>query len=61
MPEFARYFLFFDSNVGTPVILITYFISDESTVFLLSIYDKSEQDVITDSELAELLAAVADA
>jgi len=41
--------------------VITYFVSDESTIFLLSIYDKSEQDVITDGELAELLASVADA
>ena len=40
--------------------VITYFISDESIVYLLSIYDKSEQAAITDSELAELLDSIAD-
>ena len=38
--------------------VITYFVSDESIVYLLSIYDKSEQVVLTDGELTELLAAV---
>ena len=40
--------------------VITYFILDESIVYLLSIYDKSEQVTITDSELTELLALVED-
>ena len=38
--------------------VITYFISDESTIFLLSIYDKSEQATITDEELAALLGSL---
>jgi mRNA-degrading endonuclease RelE of RelBE toxin-antitoxin system len=41
--------------------VITYFLSEDSVVFLLSIDDKSEQIMITDSELAELLASIADA
>jgi hypothetical protein len=41
--------------------VITYFVSDESIVFLLSIYDKSEKVTITDGELTELLAAVTQA
>ena len=40
--------------------VITYFVSDESVVFLLSIYDKSEQVTITDGELTELLASIVD-
>jgi len=35
--------------------VITYFYLAEETVFLLSIYDKSEQDSISDSELKALL------
>src|SRR5215469_1929238 len=35
--------------------VITYFISDESTIYLLSIYDKSEKVSITGAELAALL------
>ena len=38
--------------------VITYFVSDDSIVYLLSIYDKSEQITLTDGELTELLAAV---
>ncbi|GBU25314.1 hypothetical protein R83H12_01957 [Fibrobacteria bacterium R8-3-H12] len=35
--------------------VITHFIVNESNVYLLSIYDKSEKSNITDKELAELL------
>lgn len=35
--------------------IITYFVLTESTVYLLSIYDKSEKDNLTDKELIELL------
>lgn len=35
--------------------IITYFQVSDSTVFLLSIYDKSEKENIPDKELAELL------
>lgn len=35
--------------------IITYFVLTESTVYLLSIYDKSEKDNLTDKELLELL------
>ena len=35
--------------------VITYFISDESIVYLLSIYDKSERGTITDSELERIM------
>jgi mRNA-degrading endonuclease RelE of RelBE toxin-antitoxin system len=38
--------------------VITYFISDESVVYLLSIYDKSKQVTVTGSELTELLASI---
>ena len=38
--------------------IITYFVSDDSIVLLLSIYDKSERITITDKELTELLEAV---
>jgi len=38
---------------GTRV--ITHFIVNESNVYLLSIYDKSDKSSITDKELAELL------
>ena len=41
--------------------VITYFVSDESIVYLLSIYDKAEQATITDSELAELLDSITNA
>lgn len=35
--------------------LITHFYVDEDTVFLLSIYDKSKKDSISDSEIKALL------
>jgi len=35
--------------------VITYFVVTESTVFLISIYDKSEKENITNKELDELL------
>ena len=35
--------------------VITYFVFTESTVFLISIYDKSEKENITDKDLDELL------
>jgi mRNA-degrading endonuclease RelE of RelBE toxin-antitoxin system len=35
--------------------IITNFVIEQSTVYLLSIYDKSEQDNLTDQELKELL------
>jgi len=35
--------------------LITHFIVNESNVYLLSIYDKSDKSSITDKELVELL------
>ncbi len=35
--------------------VITNFIIDEKTVYLLSIYDKSDKDNITDNELGDLL------
>ena len=35
--------------------IITHFKIDEDSVFLLTIYDKSEKDNITDNELKELL------
>ena len=38
--------------------VITYLVSDESIVYLISIYDKSEQVTLTDSELIELMADV---
>jgi len=38
--------------------VITYYYIHGNTVYLLSIYDKSEQDTITDSELAELLDSI---
>nr|WP_255353670.1 type II toxin-antitoxin system RelE/ParE family toxin [Pedobacter sp. R20-19] len=38
--------------------VITNFIITESTVYLLSIYDKSEQDNISDKELLELLKEI---
>jgi mRNA-degrading endonuclease RelE of RelBE toxin-antitoxin system len=38
--------------------VITYFLSNESVVYLLSIYDNSEQITITDDELTELLASI---
>ena len=40
--------------------VITYFVSDEFIVYLLSIYDKSERGTISDSELAELLNSISD-
>jgi mRNA-degrading endonuclease RelE of RelBE toxin-antitoxin system len=41
--------------------VITYYYIHGNTVYLLSIYDKSERVTVSDSELAELLASVADA
>lgn len=38
--------------------VITNFVIAEETVFLISIYDKSEQENLTDKELAELLKYV---
>ena len=35
--------------------IITHFIISDSTVFLLTIYDKSEKENLTDKELKELL------
>lgn len=35
--------------------VITYIVVREETVFLLSIYDKSEKETITDKEILELL------
>lgn len=40
--------------------VITNFIIAEETVFLISIYDKSEKQNITDKELAELLKYVSE-
>jgi hypothetical protein len=52
-------------KLGTPlgsscfkVRIITHFLVSDDTVYLLSIYDKSERSVITDKELAELLAGL---
>jgi hypothetical protein len=38
--------------------VITYFLVTETTVFLLSIYDKSEKSTISDKELKELLTDI---
>lgn len=38
--------------------VITNFVIDEATVYLLSIYDKSEKENLTDKELDELLRFV---
>lgn len=38
--------------------VITYFVFAEETVFLISIYDKSEKENLTDKELDELLKFV---
>ncbi len=38
--------------------LITNFVITEETVYLLSIYDKSEKENLTDKELDELLEAI---
>jgi mRNA-degrading endonuclease RelE of RelBE toxin-antitoxin system len=38
--------------------VITNFVVTEKTVYLLSIYDKSEQDNLTDKELEDLLTAI---
>jgi hypothetical protein len=35
--------------------IITNFVINETTIYLLSIYDKSEKDNLTDKELSELL------
>ena len=40
--------------------VITYYYIHGNTVYLLSIYDKSEQVTITDGELAELLDSITD-
>ena len=39
--------------------VITNFVVTETAVYLLSIYDKSEKENLTDKELAELLSQVA--
>ncbi len=38
--------------------VVTHFYVDDNTVFLLAIYDKSEQTDISDKELKELLSAI---
>jgi hypothetical protein len=38
--------------------IITHFYIENETVFLLAIYDKSEQDDISDKELRELLSEI---
>jgi hypothetical protein len=38
--------------------LITHFLISEETIFLISIYDKSEKENLTDKELDELLKYV---
>ncbi len=38
--------------------VITYVITTDETIFLLSIYDKSEQASITDKEIAELVRSI---
>jgi hypothetical protein len=38
--------------------IITHFLVSSDTVYLLSIYDKSERSAVTDKELAELLASL---
>jgi hypothetical protein len=40
--------------------VITHFIISEGNVYLLSIYDKSEKDNLTNQELVELLAQIPD-
>ncbi|MEI6754579.1 MAG: type II toxin-antitoxin system RelE/ParE family toxin [Paludibacter sp.] len=40
--------------------IITHFIVTDSTVYLLSIYDKSEKENLTDKELKELLLFICD-
>jgi hypothetical protein len=38
--------------------IITHFLVADDTIYLLSIYDKSEQTTLTDKELADLLACL---
>lgn len=38
--------------------IITHFIITDSTVYLLSIFDKSEKESLTDKELKELLSSI---
>ena len=38
--------------------IITYFKTEQGTVYLLSIYDKSEKDSISDSEIQKLLIQI---
>jgi hypothetical protein len=38
--------------------IITHFLVADNTIYLLSIYDKSEQSALTNTELAELLACL---
>ena len=40
--------------------VITNFVIDDDTVYLLSVYDKSEKDNLTDKELDELLRYVSE-
>ena len=40
--------------------VITHFIITEETVYLLSIYDKSNKDSLTDKEIKELLSFIVD-
>jgi hypothetical protein len=38
--------------------IITHFVIDEDTVFLLIIYDKSDKKILTDKELLALLKLI---
>lgn len=38
--------------------VITNFVISETTVYLLSIYDKSERDTISEKEISELLSYI---
>jgi mRNA-degrading endonuclease RelE of RelBE toxin-antitoxin system len=40
--------------------IITHILISENTVYLLSIYDKSEKDNLTDNELKELISYISD-
>jgi hypothetical protein len=40
--------------------IITYFVTDENEVFLLSIYDKSEQENISDKAIKNLIKTVSE-
>ena len=38
--------------------IITYFVTEENEIFLLSIYDKSEQDNVSDKAIKSLIKTV---